>query len=164
MGGACARNSLEKCAARSPDGGYHVHIAIVYYISRPPLSQNPPSPSPCKLYLLTYLYFNSRSLTAIKDRLLVVLNAVCKADIRLAWLVYFPCLRLHVLRAYCTFTSKQAVSITLFGPRPNIKRGQCGRVVSPPVLKSSGPGFKSRSGHLLDLFSVIPSSNPCPRV
>ena len=25
----------------------------------------------------------------------------------------------HQLRAYCTFASKQAVSITLFGPRPN---------------------------------------------
>ena len=41
------------------------------------------------------------------------------ADIRLASLVYSPCLRLHVLRAYCTFGSKQAVPITLFGPRPN---------------------------------------------
>ena len=45
------------------------------------------------------------------------------ADIRLASLVYLPCLRLHVLRAYCTFASKQAVSITLFGPRPNKKSG-----------------------------------------
>ena len=26
----------------------------------------------------------------------------------------------------------------------------------------SGPGFKSRSGDLLDLFSVVPSSNPRP--
>ena len=43
------------------------------------------------------------------------------ADIRLAWLVYLSCFRRHVLRAYCTFTSKQAVSITLFGPRPNNK-------------------------------------------
>ena len=43
------------------------------------------------------------------------------ADIRLAWLVYLSCFRWHVLRAYCTFTSKQAVSITLFGPRPNNK-------------------------------------------
>ena len=33
-GGACARNSLEKCVLRSPD---------VYYISRTPLSQNVPS-------------------------------------------------------------------------------------------------------------------------
>ena len=29
------------------------------------------------------------------------------------------CLRLHVLRAYCNFESKQAISITLFGRRPN---------------------------------------------
>ena len=42
-GGACARNSPEKCAVRSPDGRYRAHIATVYYISRPPLSQNPPS-------------------------------------------------------------------------------------------------------------------------
>ena len=41
-GGACARNSLEKCAVSSPDGRYRVHIATVYCISRPPISQNPP--------------------------------------------------------------------------------------------------------------------------
>ena len=41
-GGACSRNSLEKCATRSSDGRYRVHIATVYYISRSPLSQNPP--------------------------------------------------------------------------------------------------------------------------
>ena len=41
----CARNSLEKCAVRSPDGRYRAHITTVYsyYISRSPLSQNPPS-------------------------------------------------------------------------------------------------------------------------
>ena len=43
------------------------------------------------------------------------------ADIRLASLVYLPCLRQHVLCAYCTFVSKQAVSITLFGTNPNKK-------------------------------------------
>ena len=42
-GGACAQDSLEKCAVRSPDGRYLAHIATVYNISRPPLSQNPPS-------------------------------------------------------------------------------------------------------------------------
>ena len=41
--GACTRNSLEKCAVRSPDGRYLAHIATVYYITRSPLSQNPPS-------------------------------------------------------------------------------------------------------------------------
>ena len=41
--GAYARNSLEKHTFRSPDGRYFAHIAIVYHISRPPLSQNPPS-------------------------------------------------------------------------------------------------------------------------
>ena len=40
-GRAFARNSLEVCAVRSPDGCYHVYIADVYYISRLPLSQNP---------------------------------------------------------------------------------------------------------------------------
>ena len=35
-GGACARNSPEKCAVRSPDGRYRAHIATVCYISRPP--------------------------------------------------------------------------------------------------------------------------------
>ena len=28
-GGACARNSLEKCVVRSPDGRYRAHIATV---------------------------------------------------------------------------------------------------------------------------------------
>ena len=46
-GGACARNSLEKLAVPlafySPDGRYRAHFPIfsVYYISTPPLSQNP---------------------------------------------------------------------------------------------------------------------------
>ena len=40
--GACSRNSLKKCATRSSDGRYRVHIATVYCISRSPLSQNPP--------------------------------------------------------------------------------------------------------------------------
>ena len=45
----------------------------------------------------------------------VVLNDVRKADFRIASLVY--------VSTYCvpTFASKQAVSITLFGPRPNKK-------------------------------------------
>ena len=43
QGGACTRTSLEKCAARSSDRRYRAHNAIVCYISRPPLSQNPPS-------------------------------------------------------------------------------------------------------------------------
>ena len=32
---ACARNSPEKGAVRSPDERYRAHIATVYYISRP---------------------------------------------------------------------------------------------------------------------------------
>ena len=39
--GACIQTSLEECPARSPDGRYCAHNATVYYISRPPLSQNP---------------------------------------------------------------------------------------------------------------------------
>ena len=35
-GGACARNSLEKCAVRSPDGRYRAHIPL-YTISLGPL-------------------------------------------------------------------------------------------------------------------------------
>ena len=49
-------------------------------------------------------------------------------------------------------------------------RRQRGRVVSASDLQSGDPGFESRSGHLLDLFSVVPSrsvvpgSNPRPRL
>ena len=42
-------------------------------------------------------------------------------DIRVAWLVYLDCLRSNVLRAFYNFESKQAISITLFGRRPNNK-------------------------------------------
>ena len=40
-GGACARNSPEKCAIRSPDERFRAHITTADYISRPPLPQNP---------------------------------------------------------------------------------------------------------------------------
>ena len=39
---ACARNSPLKCTVLSPDERYRAHIATVYSISGPPLSQNPP--------------------------------------------------------------------------------------------------------------------------
>ena len=32
------------------------------------------------------------------------------------------CLRSHVLRAYCNFDSKQVISKTLLGRRPNMKK------------------------------------------
>ena len=51
----------------------------------------------------------------------ILVQDVRMADFLLASPVYLPCFRWRVLRAYCTFTSKQAVSITLFGPRPNNK-------------------------------------------
>ena len=41
---------------------------------------------------------------------------------------------------------------------------QCGRVVSASDSKSGGPGFESLSGHLPDLFFLVPSSNPRPRL
>ena len=41
---------------------------------------------------------------------------------------------------------------------------QRGRVVSASDSQSGGPGFESRSGHLLDLCSVVPSSNSRPRL
>ena len=40
---ACARNSLETCTVRSPDGRIRAHIPTVSCISRSPLSRNPPS-------------------------------------------------------------------------------------------------------------------------
>ena len=38
-------------------------------------------------------------------------------------------------------------------------RRQRGRAVSASDSQSGGTGFESRSGHLLDLCSVVPSSN-----
>ena len=38
------------------------------------------------------------------------------------------------------------------------------RVVSASDSQSGGPGSESRSTHLLDLFLVVPSSNPRPRL
>ena len=37
-----------------------------------------------------------------------------KYSSRVACLVYLACLRSHVLRVYCNFESKQAISISLF--------------------------------------------------
>ena len=39
---------------------------------------------------------------------------------------------------------------------------QSGGVVSALDLQSGAPGFESCSGHLLDLFLVVSSSNPLP--
>ena len=47
----------------------------------------------------------------------VVLNDVRMADIPLASLVYLPCLPYHVLRAYCTFASKEtSLHYSIWGP------------------------------------------------
>ena len=48
-----------------------------------------------------------------------LIRVVRVADIRVAWLVYLAYLHSQVLRAYFNFESKQAISITLFGRRPN---------------------------------------------
>ena len=56
-------------------------------------------------------------------------------DIRVAWLVYLACLRPHVLRAYFNFESKQAISVTLFGRRPNNNdsgNSKCAHAPPPP--------------------------------
>ena len=46
----------------------------------------------------------------------------------------------------------------------SLLRRQSGQVVSAYDSQSGGLGFEFRSGNLLDLFSVIPSSNPWPRL
>ena len=52
-----------------------------------------------------------------------------------------------------------------FSPFPSwLFRRERGRVVSASDSQSGGPGFDSRSGHLLDLCSVVPSSNSRPRL
>ena len=56
-GRACTRISLEKCALRNPDGRYRAHIVTIYYISRPPLSQNPSSaPSFSQICTIRFMY------------------------------------------------------------------------------------------------------------
>ena len=61
------------------------------------------------------------------------------ADICLASPFYLPCLRYHVLRAYCKFASKQAISITLFGARPNNKRCNISSVITPKKISYGSP-------------------------
>ena len=61
---ACARNSLERCAVRSPDGRYSAHIATIYYISRHPLSQNPQS-APGSILLDSFILHARRQKTVI---------------------------------------------------------------------------------------------------
>ena len=61
---ACARNSLERCAVGSPDWRYDAHIATIYYISRHPLSQNPPS-APGSILLDSFILHGRRQKTVI---------------------------------------------------------------------------------------------------
>ena len=46
------------CSQSWPDGCYRTHIATVYYISRPPLSQNPPSALDKLTIKITKIIFN----------------------------------------------------------------------------------------------------------
>ena len=55
-GGACTQNFPEKCAVCSPNGCYCAHIATVYYISRPILSQNPLSAPGKVVFFLFPIY------------------------------------------------------------------------------------------------------------
>ena len=45
-----------------------------------------------------------------------------------------------------------------------LQQGQRDRAVRAPDLQFGGPEFKSRTDRQLDLFSVLPSSNPRPRL
>ena len=53
-------------------------------------------------------------------------------------------------------------ALSMPATQASLHRRQSGQVVSVYNSQSGGPGFESRSGNLLDLFSVIPSSNPWP--
>ena len=44
------------------------------------------------------------------------------------------------------------------------RRGNVAKWSARGTRSPAGPRFKSRSGHLLDLFSVVPSSNPRSRL
>ena len=73
----------------------------------------------CKVFVI----FKVRSSTLLAERsfrhAFYLVRVVRVGDIRIAWLVYLACLRSHLLRDCCNFESKQAISITLFGRRPN---------------------------------------------
>ena len=59
---------------------------------------------------------------------------------------------------------KLQVCFCLLSSIETVKGRQRGRVVSAPDSQSGGPGFESRSGHLLDLCLVVPSLNSRPRL
>ena len=104
-----------------------------------------------RLFHSVYFVFSKRSFSFADLFAVRYLWVVCNednccvvtqrtADICVAWLVYFACLRSHILRAYCNFESKQANSITLFERRPNNK----------PYTRFSG-------GHALSLETRCPT-------
>ena len=55
-------------------------------------------------------------------------------------------------------------ALSMPATQASLLRRQSGPVVSAYDSQSGGPRFESRSGNLLDLFSVILSSNPWPRL
>ena len=61
-----------------------------------------------------------------------------------------------MLRGYCTFASKQAVSITLFGPRPNnkVSNSLCERAQE----KNSGDAVRRLGTIIQSIF--VPSQEP----
>ena len=53
-------------------------------------------------------------------------------------------------------------ALSMPATQASLLRRQSGQVVSAYDSQSGGLGFEFRSGNLLDLFSVIPTSNPRP--
>ena len=53
-------------------------------------------------------------------------------------------------------------ALSMPATQASLLRRQSGQVVSAYDSQSGGLWFEFRSGNLLDLFSVIPSSNPRP--
>ena len=102
-GGACARNSLEKCAVRSPQGRYRAHIATVYYISRPPSitkSSVPPCSRfvpVCVLYAVLFFFFlrTEKPITSISFNMTFMDFSY---NFTLEW-VYVSCMYMN---NYCT--------------------------------------------------------------
>ena len=72
----------------------------------------------------------------------------------------FGCLHLFCLQGQ----GKEICKICGLLVSRHTRRRQRGRVVSASDSQSDGPGFESRSGHLLDLCSVVPSSNSRPHL
>ena len=78
---------------------------------------------------------------------------------------------LKCLKILTEFTIEEIIWVRMFACVVNnivvivfTLRRQHGRMVSASDLQCCGPEFESYSGNLLDLLSVIQSSNPQPRL